>query len=104
MRNLCHLCRSAMPLGQSKNLCDRNNFCYFCYFCETQICAICAICVTIVTQYRIKYVQDWDAEAKEKMYKHAFLAGVGIACLFMIGIAGLIDSQKNDNRIMSCSW
>ena len=57
-----------------------------------------------MTQYRIKYVQDWDAEAKEKMYKHAFLAGVGIACLFMIGIAGLIDSQKNDNRIMSCSW
>ena len=49
-----------------------------------------------MTQYRIKYVQDGDAEAKKEMYKHAILAGVGIACLFMIGIAGLIDSRKND--------
>lgn len=49
-----------------------------------------------MTQYRVKYLQDRDAEAKKKMYKHAFLAGVGIACLFMIGIAGLIDSRKND--------
>lgn len=49
-----------------------------------------------MTQYRVKYLQERDAEAKEKMYKHAFFAGVGIACLFMIGIAGLIDSRKND--------
>lgn len=49
-----------------------------------------------MTQYRMKYMQDRDAEAKVKMYKHAFLAGVGIACLFMIGIAGLIDSRKKD--------
>ena len=51
-----------------------------------------------MTQYRMKYVQDKDAEAKEKMYKHAFLAGVGIFTLFTIGIAGLVDSYKNDNR------
>lgn len=44
-----------------------------------------------MTQYRIKYMQDRDAEDKEKMYKHAFLAGAGIACLLTIGIAGLIE-------------
>ena len=49
-----------------------------------------------MTQYRMKYLQDRDADDKEKMYKHAFLAVAGIACLFMIGIAGLIDSRKND--------
>lgn len=48
-----------------------------------------------MTQYRMKYVQDKDAEAKEKMYKHAFLAGVGIFTLLAIGIAGLVDSRKN---------
>ena len=41
-----------------------------------------------MTQYRMKYVQDKDAEAKEKMYKHALLAGVGIFTLLAIGIAG----------------
>lgn len=51
-----------------------------------------------MTQYRMKYVQDRDAEDKEKMYKHAFLAGVGIFTLLAIGIAGLVDSYKNDNR------
>lgn len=55
-----------------------------------------ALNIAQMTQYRVRYVQDRDAEAKKKMYKHAFLAGVGIACLFMIGIAGLIDSRKND--------
>ena len=29
-----------------------------------------------MTHYRIKYVQERDAEAKEKMYKHALFAGV----------------------------
>ena len=29
-----------------------------------------------MTQYRIKYVQGKDAKTKEKMYKHAFIAGV----------------------------
>ena len=48
-----------------------------------------------MTQYRIKYVQERDAVNREKMYKHAILAGVGIACLFMIGIVGLMDGHKN---------
>ena len=48
-----------------------------------------------MTQYRVKYVQDRDAEDKEKMYKHAFLAGAGIVCLLTIGIVGLIESRKN---------
>ena len=47
-----------------------------------------------MTQNRMKYLQDKDAEAKEKMIKYAILSGVGIACLLMIGIAGLIDSRK----------
>ena len=51
-----------------------------------------------MTQYRMKYVQDKDAEAKEKMYKHAFLAGVGILSLLTMGVLGLMESRKNDNR------
>lgn len=47
-----------------------------------------------MVQYRMKYMQDKDAEAKEKMYKHAFGAGIGIFTLFAIGIAGLVDSRK----------
>lgn len=47
-----------------------------------------------MTQYRMKYMQDKDAEAKEKMYKHAFFSGVRIFTLFAIGIAGLVDSRK----------
>ena len=54
-----------------------------------------------MTQYRMKYVQDKDAEAKEKMYKHAFWAGVGIFTLLAIGIAGLVDSRMNYNRTWS---
>ena len=53
-----------------------------------------------MTQYRIKYVQDKNKEAKEGMYKHAFLAGVGIFSLLTIGIAGLIESRKDDNRLL----
>lgn len=47
-----------------------------------------------MTQYRMRYLQKGDAVDKEKMYKHAFLAGAGIACLLTIGIAGLMDSSK----------
>lgn len=54
-----------------------------------------------MTQYRMKYVQDRDAESKEKMYKHAFLTGVGIFTLLAIGIAGLVDSRMNYNRTLS---
>ena len=56
---------------------------------------------TQMTQYRMKYLQDRDAEAKEKMYKHAFWAGVGIFTLLAIGIAGLVDSRMNYNRTLS---
>lgn len=48
-----------------------------------------------MTQYRMKYVQERDAETKEKMYKHAFLACAGIVCLLTIGIAGLMESRRN---------
>ena len=49
-----------------------------------------------MTQYRMKYLQDRDAENREKMYKHAFLAGAGIAYLLTIGIAGLMENQRNN--------
>ena len=49
-----------------------------------------------MTQYRMKYLQNRDAEDKEKMYKHAFLAGVGILSLLTIGIAGLMESQRQE--------
>lgn len=48
-----------------------------------------------MTQYRMKYLQKGDAEAKEMMYKHAFLGGVGIVGLLTIGIAGLMESHRN---------
>ena len=57
-----------------------------------------------MTQYRMKYLQDGDAEAKEKMIKYTILSGVGIAYLFMIGIAGLVDSCRSDNRVLNYSW
>lgn len=57
-----------------------------------------------MTQYRMKYVQERDAEDKEKMYKHAFLAGVGILSLLTMGVLGLMDSRKDDNRVLYGSW
>lgn len=54
-----------------------------------------------MTQYRMRYLQDRDAEAKEKMYKHAFLAGVGILSLLTMGVLGLMESRRNDNRALS---
>ena len=57
-----------------------------------------------MTQYRVKYLQERDAEAKEKMYKHAFFAGVGILSLLTMGVLGLMESRKSDNRVMDCSW
>lgn len=54
-----------------------------------------------MTQYRVKYVQDRDAEAKEKMYKHAFFAGVGIFSLLTMGVLGLMENRRNDNRTLS---
>ena len=49
-----------------------------------------------MTQYRVKYLQERDAEAKEKMYKHAFLSGVGILSLLTIGVLDLMESRKSD--------
>lgn len=54
-----------------------------------------------MTQYRMKYVQERDAEDKENMYKHAFFAGVGILSLLTSGILGMMESRKNDNRALS---
>lgn len=54
-----------------------------------------------MTLYRMKYLQDKDAEDKEKMYKHVFLAGFGIFTLLAIGIAGLVENHKNYNRALS---
>ena len=52
-----------------------------------------------MTQYRVKYVQDRDAEAREKMVKYTILSGVGVLSLLTIGIVGLMESHKNDNRV-----
>lgn len=49
-----------------------------------------------MTHYRMKYLQNRDAEDKEKMYKHAFLAGVGIFSLLTLGVLGLMESRKDD--------
>ena len=57
-----------------------------------------------MTQYRMKYVQDRDAETKEKMYKHAFFAGVGILSLLTMGVVGLMESRRSDNRVMNSLW
>lgn len=52
-----------------------------------------------MTQCRINYLQNRDAEDKEKMYKHALLAGVGILSLLTIGIVGLMESRKDSWNI-----
>ena len=48
-----------------------------------------------MTQYRMRYVQDRDAETKKQMYKRVFWAGVGIVSLLIIGTVGLLDSRNN---------
>ena len=63
-----------------------------------------ALNIAQMTQYRVKYLQDRDAEAKEKMYKHAFLAGVGILSLLTMGVLGLMESRRSNNRVMDCLW
>ena len=47
-----------------------------------------------MTQYRMKYLQDRNAEDKEKMIKYTLLSVAGIACLLTIGIVGLIESRR----------
>ena len=48
-----------------------------------------------MAQYRMRYVQTGDAESKEKMIRYTVLSCIGIASLFMIGIAGLMESRKS---------
>ena len=50
--------------------------------------------ITQMTQYRMKYLQDRNAEDKEKMIKYTLLSVAGIACLLTIGIVGLIENCK----------
>jgi hypothetical protein len=52
-----------------------------------------------MTQYRMKYVQDRDAEANEKMHKHAFFVGVGILSLLTMGVLGLMERCNKDDRV-----
>ena len=47
-----------------------------------------------MTQYRMKYLQDRNAEDKQKMIKYTLLSVAGIACLLTIGIVGLIESRR----------
>lgn len=47
-----------------------------------------------MTQYRMKYLQDRNAEDKEKVIKYTLLSVAGIACLLTIGIVGLIESRR----------
>ena len=47
-----------------------------------------------MTQSRMKYLQDRNAEDKEKMIKYTLLSVAGIACLLTIGIVGLMESRK----------
>lgn len=63
-----------------------------------------ALNITLMTQYRMKYLQDRNAEAKKKMYIHAFFAGLGILSLLTMGVLGLIESSKNNNRVLDRSW
>lgn len=42
----------------------------------------------------MRYLQNRDVKDKVKMIKYIALSGVGIACLFMIGIVGLIESRR----------
>lgn len=42
--------------------------------------------ITQMTQYRMRYLQDRNAEDKQKMIKYTLLSVAGIACLLTIGI------------------
>lgn len=45
-------------------------------------------------QYRMMYLQDRNAEDKQKMIKYTLLSVAGIACLLTIGIVGLKESRR----------
>lgn len=50
--------------------------------------------ITQMTQSRMKYLQDRNAEDKQKMIKYTLLSVAGIACLLTIGIVGLKESRR----------
>ena len=52
-----------------------------------------------MTQYRMKYVEERNAEDRKKMIKYTIFSGVGILSLLTIGIMGLVESHKSDNRV-----
>jgi len=56
-----------------------------------------------MTQYRMRYAQNGKREDKEKMHKHAFLAGTWILCLLTMGIVGLIESRKDSTSFCTFS-
>ena len=47
-----------------------------------------------MTQYRVRYLQNPNPEAKQKMYLHAIFAGLGILSLLTMGVLGLIESSR----------
>ena len=47
-----------------------------------------------MTQYRMMYLQDRNAEDKQIMIKYTLLSVAGIACLLTIGIVGLKESRR----------
>jgi hypothetical protein len=57
-----------------------------------------------MTQYRMKYVQERNAEDREKMIKYTILSGVGILSLLTMGVLGLMEIRRSDKRVMDCLW
>ena len=70
----------------------------------TRYSTFTAVNIAQMMQYRIEYVQNGGKEAEEKMYKHALFAVVGIMSLFTMGVLGLMESRKDDNRALYGSW
>lgn len=70
----------------------------------TRYSTFTALNIAQMMQYRVEYVQNGGNEAEEKMYKHALFAVVGIMSLFTMGVLGLTESRRSDNRVLDCSW
>ena len=43
------------------------------------------------------------AQNRDKMIKYTILSGVGILSLLTMGVIGLMENSKNDNRLISVS-
>ena len=50
--------------------------------------------ISQMAQYRMRYLQNRDAEDKKKMIQYTVLSGTGIVCLLTIRIVGLIESRR----------